>query len=77
MIYFLLTYKNAHNRFSTVLFSLKLAESENIVLVSCIIDFDDVQVSLSLFSLSLNSCKVMEAFVIFSGQDLKKAIITL
>ena len=33
----------AHNRFSTVFFSMKMAELENIILVSCnqVIDFDD------------------------------------
>ena len=47
-----------------------MAESEKIVLVSYMtrIDFDYIQVSVTLFSLSLDSCKVMEAFLIFSGQ---------
>ena len=62
----------SHYRFSTA----KMAESEKMVLVSCIIDFDDIQVSLRRFSLSLNVCKVMAAFLIFSGQNLKKPIIT-
>ena len=56
---------------------MKVAESEKIVLESCIIDFDYTQVSLRLFSLSLNACKVMEAVLIFSLQNLKKTIITL
>ena len=34
---------------------MKVAEFEKIVLVSCIIDFDDIQVSLRLFSLILNA----------------------
>ena len=42
-----------------------MAEMEKFVLVSCIINFDDVQVWLRLFSLSLNACKVMEAFWYF------------
>jgi hypothetical protein len=33
-----------HNRFSTLFFSMKIAESGKIVLVSCIIDFKDIQV---------------------------------
>ncbi len=33
-----------HNRFSTLFFSMKVAESGKIVLVSCIIDFKDIQV---------------------------------
>ena len=38
--------KNAlfpHNRFSTHFFSMKMAELGENVLVSCIIDFDDIQ----------------------------------
>ena len=50
---------------------------EKIVLLSCIIDFDYVQVSLRRISLSLIACKVMKAFSIFSGQILKKTSITL
>ena len=55
-----------------------MAESENIVLVSCIIDFDDIQVWFRLIILNLNACKVMKAFLIFSesGQILKKTFIT-
>ena len=34
----------AHSRFSTVFFPRKMAESKEIVRVSCIIDFDDIQV---------------------------------
>ena len=41
------------------------------------IDFDDIQVWSRPFSLSLNACKVMRAFLIFSGQILKKTIVTL
>jgi hypothetical protein len=33
-----------HNRFSTLFFSMKIAESGKIVLVSCIIDFKDIHV---------------------------------
>ena len=56
---------------------MSMAESGKIVLVSCIIDFDDIQVCLRLFSLTFNACKVMKAFFIFSGQIFKKTIITL
>ena len=66
----------AHNPFSTVFFSMKMAESKQIVLVSCIIDFDDIQVWLRQFSLDLNACKVMKAFLIFSEQILEKTFIT-
>ena len=39
------------------LHSMKMAESEkSVLLVNSIIDFDDIQVSLRLFSLSLNAC---------------------
>jgi hypothetical protein len=33
-----------HNRFSTLFFLMKVAESEKIVLASCTIDFKDIQV---------------------------------
>ncbi len=33
-----------HNRFSTLFFSMKVAESDKIVLASCILDFKDIQV---------------------------------
>jgi hypothetical protein len=33
-----------HNRFSTLFFSMKMVESGKIVLVSCIIDFKEIQV---------------------------------
>ena len=36
--------KFAHNQFFTLFFSMKMAESEKVVLVSCIIAFDDIQV---------------------------------
>ena len=42
-----------HHQFYTLAFSMKMAESGKVVLVSCIIDFDDVQVWLKQFSLNL------------------------
>ena len=39
------------------LFFMKMAESGNFVLASCIYDFDDMQVWLSQFSLNLNAWK--------------------
>ena len=45
--YFLFAHKNsrfAHKQFSTVFYSTKMTESEKIVLVSLIFDFDDRQV---------------------------------
>ena len=45
--------KNArfpHNRFSNHFFSMKMAESLKLVLVSCIIDFDDIQLCLRQFA---------------------------
>ena len=56
---------------------MKMAESENIVLVSCIIDFEDMQVLLRLFSLSLNACKIMMVFFKFWPGNIKKASISL
>ena len=55
-----------HSRFSTHFFSMKMAELGKNVLVSCIIDFDDIQL-----------CKVMTVFLIFLGRNLKKIVITL
>ena len=54
---------------------MKMAESEKIVLESCIIDFDYMQVSFKLrhFSLSLNACKVMMVFFNFWSENIKKA----
>ena len=49
---------------------MKMAESEKIVLVSCIIDFENVEVWLRLFCLNFNACKIMKAFLIFSDQIL-------
>ena len=48
---------------------MKMEESEKIVLVGCIIDFDDNQVWLNQFNnvnLILNDCKVMKAFFILA-----------
>ena len=56
---------------------MKIVESEKMVLVRCIIYFDDIQVSLTLFSLSLNSCKVMMVFFKFRPENIKKASITI
>ena len=42
----LFPHKNAlfpHNRVSTYFFSMKMAEFLKMVLVSCIVDFDDIQ----------------------------------
>ncbi len=66
-----------HNRFSTLLFSMKVAESGEFVLVSWIIDFKDIKLWLRPFSLSLNVCKGMMVVLIFSGQILKKTSIPL
>ncbi len=66
-----------HNRFSTLFFSMKVAESEIIVLANCILDFKDIQVWLRHFSLNLNACRVMTVFFKIPGQILKKSVITL
>ncbi len=66
-----------HNRFSTLFFSMKIAESGKIVVVSCIIDFKDIQVWLRQFSLNLNAYKVMMVFFKIWPENLKKTIITL
>ena len=51
-----------HSWFSTLFFSMKMAESLGIVLVSNIIDIDDMQVSTRTVFLNLNTCKVMIFF---------------
>ena len=66
----------AYSEFSTLFFSRKMAESEKNVLVNCIIDFDNIQVWLRRYCLNLNACKDVKAFLRFSGQILKKTIIT-
>lgn len=44
---------------------MKTAESRKLVLGSCIIDFDEIQVQLMVLSLNLNICKVMLVFLKF------------
>ena len=56
---------------------MTMTESEIIVTVSCIIDFDNTQVWLRLFSLNLNACKVMMVFFKIWPDNIKKALITL
>ena len=43
---------------------MKMAKYTKLVLVSCIINVDDIQVSLRLFSLSLNACKVITFYLL-------------
>ena len=56
---------------------MKMAESGKNVMASCIIYFDNIQVSLSLFSLSSNAYKVMMAFFKSWPENITKASITL
>ena len=73
-------HKNAlfpHNRFSTHFFSMKMAELGGTVLVSCIIDFDDIQLCPRQFCLNLNICKVMTIFFKFWPKKIRKTVITL
>ncbi len=56
-----------HNRFSTLFFAMKVAESEKIVLASGIIDFKDIHVWSRHFSLNLNACRVMTVFFSYDG----------
>ena len=77
---FVFPHKNApspHNRFSTHFFSMKIAEFWKMVLVSSIIDFDDIQFWLRQFCLNLNTFKVTAVFLIFLGQNMKKIVVTL
>jgi hypothetical protein len=65
-----------HNRFSTIFFSMKMVESGKIVLVSCIIDFKEVQVWLRVFSLNLHAYGVMTEFFKIWPEKIKNSIIT-
>ena len=54
-----------------------MAESGKTYLVSCIIDFDDIQLCLKKFCLNLNMCKVMTIFFKFWPKKIRKTVITL
>ena len=56
------------------LFSMKMKEYEKIVVVSCIIDSDDVQVWLRLLSLSLDAYNVMMVFSKIWPENIKKVL---
>ena len=71
----------AHNWFSTHFFYpfchiLKMTESEKIVVVRCLINFDNIQGWLRLFSLNLNACKVIMVSSKIWPKNIKKAFIT-
>ena len=51
-----------------IFYTLFLNEDGRIVLISCIIDFDNTQVWFRLFRNNLDAVKVVKAFLIFSGQ---------
>ena len=78
MIHFFF-HKNAlfpHNRFSTHFFPVKMAELGENALVSCIIDFNDIQLCLRQFCLNLNICKVMTIFFKFWPKKIRKTVTT-
>ena len=56
---------------------MKMTESGKIILVSCIIDFNDVQISLRRFGLNVNAFRFMMAFLKIWPDNSKKAFITL
>ena len=56
---------------------MKMAELGKNVLVSCIIDFDDIQLCLRQFCWNLNICKVMTIFFKFWPKKIRKTVITL
>ena len=56
---------------------MKMAEAEQSVVVSCIVDFDDVQVWLRRFTLNLNACKDMKVFFKIWPENVKNAFIPL
>ena len=53
----------------TFVFSMKIAEWEQIVVVSCIIGFEDMQVWLRQFSFNLNACACK--FMTICWEDVK------
>jgi hypothetical protein len=54
-----------------LVFSTKVTDTRTIVRVSYIINFRDLQLSSRCFRMSLNACKIMMAFLIFSGQNFR------
>ena len=56
---------------------MKMVELGKNVLVSCIIDFDDIQLLLRQFCLNLSICKVMTIFFKFLPEKIRKTVITL
>ena len=55
---------------------MKMAELEKNILVSCIIDFGDIQLCLRQFCLNLNICKVVTIFFKFWPKKIRKAVIS-
>ena len=53
-----------------------MAELGENVLVSCINDFDDIQLCLIQFCLNINICKVMTIFFKFWPKKIRKTVIT-
>ena len=51
-----------------------MAELRENVLVSCIIDFDDIQLCLRQYCLNLNICKVMTIFFKFWPKKIRKTV---
>ena len=56
---------------------MKMAVLGKNVLVSCIIDLDDIQHCLRKFCLKLNICKIMMIFFKFWPEKIRKTVITL
>ena len=56
---------------------MKMAQLVKNVLVSCIIDFDDIQLCLRQLCLNLKICKVMMIFFKFWPKKIRKTVITL
>ena len=53
---------------------MKMAELVKNVLVSCIVDFDDIQLCLRQFCLNLNIYKVMTIFSKFWPKKIRKTV---
>ena len=79
MIHFFSPQKStfSHNRISTHFFSMKMVGLGQNALVSCIVDFDDIQLCLRQFCLMLNICKVMTIFFKVWPKKIRKPVITL
>ena len=63
--------------FLPIFFLMKMAGFRKIVCVSCVVDFDDMQVWLRQFCLNLKDFKIMTIFFKLWPSNIKKTVITV